>query len=316
MRLGNKTLDTVESFSAGETVAIEIPRDRFIKEIDLFVTMNIKNGGSSAVSVTESQIISLLERLRVVVNGRDTLIDVNAYRKFLMDYFTFNTKTYTNIPTSIGAGETKTFEFEIPIIFAVDPVVEWDLNAVVPAHLTSSFYVYVEMGDPADIDADLSFSGTNQIETTVKELYVSSSEEKQILSNLRKVYEIEVAKAIDATYTSYTYKVDLDVGNIIQKIGIFAYDSGNALSNSVIEAFQIKQDSPVDVILEKITWKQSRAEDKRMYDMESLPDGITIYDAEFKMGGLDTRGLKSGDVKFKANTSATGQVVLYHREIV
>jgi hypothetical protein len=53
-----------------------------------------------------------------------------------------------------------------------------------------------------------------------------------------------------------------------------------------------------------------------MYDMESIPTGLTIWDAEFKLGGLDTRGLKSGDVTFNANTSvSSGSVVLYHREI-
>lgn len=316
MRLGNKTLDTPESIEHPGTVAIAIPRDRFIKEIDLYFNLVLNNAGGTDVLVTEAEIISLLKRLRVVVNGKDTLIDVNGYRKWLIDNFTYNTKPYTNIASSIPAGGSATYEFEIPIVFAINPVIEWDLSAVVPAHLTSSFYVYCEMGDPASINANLSYASGSQIVPTVKELYVSADEEKEILRNLRKVYEVEVAKNIDTTYSNYTGKVDLDVGNIIQKIGIFAYNSSNALSDSVIDTYMIKQDSPVDVILEKVTWEQSRAEDKRVYDMESLPSGVTLYDAEFKQGGLDTRGLKSGDVKFKFNNSKTGQVVLYHREIV
>ncbi len=316
MRYANKTLDDVTSLSAGATASVKLPRDRFVRDILPYFTLKIKNGGAGSVDVTESEIISLIQRIRVVVNGNDTLVDVNGYRKFLMNYYEFNTKSYTNIPTSIGAGATETFNFELPLIFAINPAVEWDINAVIPAHLTSSFYVYFEIGDPADINADFTLESGSQVEVTVKELYCDDSERRQVMANLRKIYELEVSKSIDAIYSSYTYKVDLDVGHVIQKLGIFAYDSTPALSNSVISDFKIKQNSPIDVDLEKIKWIQSIAEDKRMYDMESIPTGLTIWDAEFKLGGLDTRGLKSGDVTFNANTSvSSGSVVLYHREI-
>ena len=318
MEFGNKTLDTVENLSANSTTTIKLPRDRFVKDIMLYVTLSIKNSGGSSVSVTEADIIGLIERLRVTVNGRDTLVDVNAYRKFLFDFFMWNTKPYTNIASSIGAGATVDFEFEIPIVFAINPAMEWDVSAVVPAHLTSSFNVYVEVGDPTDIDANLSIESGSEVEVTVKELYCTAAEEKEILSKLKKVYELEISKLIDAAYSNYTFAMDLDVGNIIQKLGIFAYNSAGALSDSIITAFKIKQESPVDRTLEKITWMQSKAEDKRIYDLETLPTGITIWDAEFRAGGLDTRGLKSGDVKFKANTASGGsgeQVVLLHREI-
>ena len=314
MRFAHKTLDEVTKLVAGETATIKLPRDRFIRDVLLYVTLKIKNGGSSDVAVTESQILSLLKRIRVVASGQVNYMDVNGYRKFIMCMYDFNTKPYVSIPSTIPAGSSRTFEIELPLIFAANPVNEWDVLAVIPAHLTSSLYCYIDMGDPADINSNLSLE-SGQVEVTVKEVYCSKDEHDKILKDLMVLKEVEVSKAIDTAYSDYQFKVDLDVGCIIQKLGIFAYDTNNNLSDSVISAYQIKQDSPLDVILEKITWKQSRAEDKRVYDMETLPTGVTIWDAEFKLGGLDTRGLKSGDIKFKANTKTTGSVVLYHREL-
>jgi len=178
----------------------------------------------------------------------------------------------------------------------------------------------VEFGDASNIDSNLSING-GTVTTTVREAYMTEQEAAELFGEeherLQKVYELEITKAISATHSNFTFKMDLDTGLIIQKLGIFAIDGTGALSDSVISRYRIKQDSPVDIILEDISWYQSRMLDKRAYDMENYPSGVTIWDAEFSLGGLDTRGLKAGDVKFKANTAvSSGSVVLYHREFI
>ncbi|AEA46692.1 hypothetical protein [Archaeoglobus veneficus] len=315
MRFAHKYLDEVTKLNADDVATIKLPRDRFIRDVLLYFTIKIANAGAADVAVTEDQILNLIKRIRVVAGGDVTFLEVNGYRKFLMNYLEFNTKPYVNIPSSIPAGGDATFEIELPLIFATNPVNEYDVSAVIPAHLTSSLNVYIDFGNPADIDANLSLA-SGQVDVTIKEVYTNKAEHDKILNNLQRVIELEVEKTVDEIKSNYTFKVDLDVGNLIQKIGIFTYDGTGNLSNSIISAYKIRQNSPIDVDLEKITWKQSRAEDKRAYVLESIPDGMTIWDAQYRMGVLDTRGLKSGDVTFNANTLvSSGKVVLLHREI-
>jgi len=318
VRFAHKRLDDTITPADGATKTLALPRDRYVRDVLLRCEIDIANAGTAAVSVSEADLIGLIKRLQVVLNGNDYIVNVDGYRKYLMEWYLWNTKPWQSLPSSIPGSGSATAKFEIPISFAKNPPNPFDLSAVIPAHLTSSFNLVIDFDDASNIDSKLSING-GTIYATVREAYMDDNEAAQLFGEnhekLAKLYELEVTKAVQATHSNFTFKMDLDVGMIIQKLGIFAIDSAGALSDTLISRYRIKQESPVDVILEDMDWVQSVAQDKRAYDMENYPSGLTIWDAEFSLGGLDTRGLKAGDVKFKANTTASsGSVVLYHRE--
>ncbi|MEM3896173.1 MAG: hypothetical protein QW763_02775 [Archaeoglobaceae archaeon] len=316
MRFGHKVLVEPITLEANKTKTLKLPQDRFIQSINLMCSVTFSNSTASAVSVTRNDWLNVIKRIQIVANGNDYLINVNGMRKYLVNKYLLGTNPYGVFPDSVpGNGGSATAEFEIPLIFAINPSDPLDVSCPIPAHLTSSLFLIVDIGSAP---SNLSLSGN--IKVIVKEIYADANEIRTLygnrLQNLRKLYEIELEKQITAVHSNYTFAVDLDVGSIIQKLGIFAYDANENLSDSIISEYRIKQESPIDLILEDITFKASKAEDKRRYKLESLEPGFTIYDAEFKTGGLDTRGMKTGDIKFLANTTATGKVVLCHREIV
>jgi hypothetical protein len=316
LRFGNKTLAEKIQVAANAKKGVELPRDRFVAGVTLHCKLVLSNSGGSAVNITASQVISLIKRFQIVANGNDYLLDVNGYRKHLFNKYLFEQTPHTNIPTSVPAGGTATCEFDLTHVFAVDPTLPFDVSALVPAHSLSSFNVYLEYDNPTSIDNNLSYDNSSEVEVTVKECYTSREAHREITRDLKKLYEIEISKSIGAQYNDFKYGVNLDVGVVLQRVGIFAYNSSNQLSDSVISAYRIKQNSPIDQILEDTTWFTSQAEDKRDYRLDAVETGFTMYDAENKEGGLNTIGLKSGDITFNANTSATGSVVLLHREIL
>lgn len=315
MRFGHKVLVEPVTLEANKTKTLKLPQDRFIQSINLMCNVTFSNSTGSAISVTRNNWLKVLKRIQVVANGNDYLINVDGMRKYLINKYLLGTDTFGSFPSSVPANGSATAEFEIPLIFAINPSDPLDVSCPIPAHLTSSLFLIVDVGSAP---TNLTLSGN--IKVIVKEIYADANEIEALygdrLQNLRKLYEIELEKQITAVHSNYTFAVDLDVGSIIQKLGIFAYDANESLSDSIISEYRIKQESPIDLVLEDITFKASKAEDKRRYKLESLESGLTIYDAEFKTGGLDTRGMKTGDIKFLANTTATGKVVLYHREIV
>lgn len=314
-RFGHKVLVETLTYESGKTKGIELPQNRFIQSVNFIFILTMSNSGTSPVSVTRNDWLKMVDRIQIVANGNDYLVNVNALRKWILNKYMYGTACYGNFPNSVPANGYATAEFEIPVSFALDPANPLDVSACIPAHLTSSLFAYVTFGSPK---SGLSGSGICQV--VVKELYADANEIRtlygQNLQNLRKIYEIEIEKNITTTHSDYTFEVNLDVGSIIQKLGIFTYDDNGNLQDLIVSAYRIKQESPIDVILEDITWEGSQAEDKRHYNLESVETGFTIYDCEFLTGGLDARGLKTGDLKFKANTEATGKVVLLHREIV
>jgi len=133
VRFASKQLDETITPADGATKVINIPRDRYVRDIMLDVQITLKNASSAAVSVSEADWIGLINRLRCVINGNDNLIDVNGYRKWLMEWFLWNTKPYNSLPSSVPASGTATARFEIPIAFARTPANPFDLSAAVPA---------------------------------------------------------------------------------------------------------------------------------------------------------------------------------------
>lgn len=277
----------------------KLPRNRFLQRIDMLVKLVISNSGTTQ-AVTEEQIISLIKRIRVITNGDVVHKNVNGYRLFKAMHILTGTKPYSSIPTSIAGSGSATFRFKIPLVFALDPANVWDLSAVIPAHLTSSFNLEVDMGKVSDIDADFSLT-TKEAEFTVTELFADRSEADKLwgseLQNLRGLREIEIgSKAIDTTYTEYNFEVNLDVGNLIQKVFIFGYDNNDAAADEVFTGYAIDQKSPNDIRLAESSWYSSIASDKEMYQLESMPSGVTIWDPEINQGGFDSKGLKVGDL--------------------
>jgi len=100
----------------------------------------------------------------------------------------------------------------------------------------------------------------------------------------------------------------LETGFLTQKIGIAGYDaSATDWANDIISRYkiQISQSSLSDVSLAEVDFEDSQASDVQTSGIMKPGNGFTVWDAEVQGVGLNTMGLKKGDLKLYYNTGST-----------
>ena len=329
VRIGGRTLDETLTWASNGKDSMALPRDRFVRELNLRFTGTLTNGhATEARNVSVEEVLKALGQIRVVANGNDTLRSVNAYRKYVQQQYMRGVRPYNDASSPYdssnpqtwavaAASGTKTFIVDVPIDFALQPHNPFDLSACLPAQNASSLNLAVDFSAPTTADITISSA---EVETHMKEVFMGAREADKLygsdLGKLVKMYETEIGpKTIDAAYSELGFAVDITTGAVIQNLGIFteAGSSPYAASNDRVTKFQMKQESPVIIDLDTATWNQAQETDKLEHQVELIESGFVLYDAEIRAGGLDTRGLKTGDIKLKANTASTGRVTILQR---
>ena len=304
MRISTRTLsDTIDLTSVGDQ-KIQIPRDRYIRQIIIDYEANIDTGASA----TKTGIETLMSNLDLVVAGNDHVKDITPINCRYMNQLDFGTKPRTTPITNSMSGVD--VNGTIILDFATAHRNPFDISALLPAHLLSSLNLY------GTVVAATAAFGTGGVVNSgkayvhLKEVHMSKAEERAAygskLEKLLKYYESEITLACTAK-SNYEWIEDLTVGSILKKLGIIT---------DKINYYRIKQASPIELIIAEAKWSASLAEDKIMYGVEDLPTNLTVYDAEYKSGGLDLRGLKQGDVQLQATTSGSGNITLYYQRLI
>lgn len=327
VRIGGRTLDEVLTWALSGKDSMALPRDRFHREYNLRFTGTLNNAGAGSAYIAVEEVLKALGQIRVVANGNDTQRSVNAYRKYVQQQYMRGVRPYNDASSpydasnpqtwTVGAAGTKDFIIDIPIDFALQPHNPFDLGACLPAQIASSLNLAVDFGAPTTADITITSA---QVETHLKEVFMSPRESDKLygsdLGKLVKLYETEIGpKTIDAAYSELGFNMDITTGAIIQNLGIFteAGSSPYAASNDRVTKFQMKQESPAIIDLDTASWNQAQETDKLEHQVELIESGFVLYDAEIRAGGLDTRGLKTGDLKFKGNTASDGRVTILQR---
>lgn len=323
----NRTLDNTITFSASTTQSLQLPRDRWIRQI-MLRTRFTHTYGTSIVAGTHN-FHKIHTQIRVVASGNDQLKAVEGYRLWTMNKYLHGCATMYDEPINSDSGTTKDVYFLLH--FALNPANPFDYSALLPAHLLSSLDLYVTFGSVTTYLGGAGTSTTGVTYVTVTEAYIDRQEEDMLFGQnkekLFKMYETEQVYAISAACADYSQYIDVPVGSRIKKLGIFT-ETSSAYSDAVIAKYRVRQMSPIDMELFHSEWLSSKQEDKLYYQLQEgkwttvvgqdcTETGFTMYDPEFKSGFLDTRGMKLGDLKFQMNTTpATGNIYLYFIQFV
>lgn len=302
----SKTLDTLVPYTLNTTGSIDLPRDRYIRQLDIRLVVNHTNAATAPTWIRNAP-LGIMKELRLVANGNDNRVVIKP-----TDQYDINTFDFQGVPprltqySTVSSTGDSIAEFSIP--FAFEPLNPTDLAEVLEALEFSSLKLYVDFGAASDIaSANAPTIVSVSCQATLREVDLTSADLRSIGTHLifKRTYE---QQTISAAASDMTFVKDIPVGAIIRRIPMFVVNN-SLLSNALVTYYKVTQESPISrEVLPKTAWEASRAQDQREYTVPnaSMPDGFTIMDFEANPLNLKPP-IKQGDIKFKAtNIAPTG----------
>ena len=210
MAIKNRNRAIVEKigYEKNSQKLLHIPQDNLIRRISLHGKITLTSGSTAGSGIKNHKLLGLVKRIQIRLNGHDSIIDVDAQSYFHALKFEYGAKPFIDALTVPSATKSKTFEFELPIDFALIRNQISDYTALLPAQLLDSVDLIIEWGDIGDIIttvSDTTVSTASEISVSLIEVYsnTNSGELDDIINNLTKVYEGVEQTEIDKGYQSY-----------------------------------------------------------------------------------------------------------------
>jgi hypothetical protein len=315
----------VSSFGESMTGSIELPRDRRISEIVLQITALVANDTTSQ-TMTKRQLFSILDNITLKVNGAVGNINVEGARYY--DFITALTGheplvLQDDIPIADGGtlnptnSTNTTYQFFVPFYFRKNMKNPYDVSGLLDAFAMSSLRLeFTTRAGWAPADANLTITeASSNARCYLKEVQVDDETLKALNAangegnTFYNVFYLQTQDKLISTSTGYANSIDLQTSYIYQQIMIHSYDnSAVEWANDIVDAIRIRQISPAgDVDFIDVRWEASQAEDAMWADCHVVPKGATMWDCDSKLGGLDARAMKTGDLKLYYNSGATIQ---------
>jgi len=296
-------------FLANSTKTMKIPRNRFIREIQLRIEIVAVNGGTGP-TLNEDNPMGIVKRIRLIKNGKDIIFDTEMALRFYSMKYIRGTEP-DRAQTSTVNSATSTSVAEVSIDFSVDENNEEDISALLPAANFTDLELQVDWGTNTDLataNAPTITVASSLMRVSVVEAEVTTQDlaalaeamggEAKMLSKMVRQQDFTV----DATYNNFQFSKNINVGSLVQRHTIRVVDN-SLRADTLVSRFRFKQYSPVQTDLEDRLWTSSQSKDKRRFSVETLIRGITILNWEDK-GFLDLTNLKEGDVKYEHNNVA------------
>jgi len=310
------------------TQTLIIPRDKPIRRIVMRVVLNLTTGGV-APTYTEDDILNVIKKIRLVMNGNDNKFNVNARLWFYVEMFEKGTQVQRVAPTS---SISTTADAVVTLIadFAQDRKNEDDFSALLPARRLSSLNLEIDWGGTTDLATANAptINVASRIIVEIRECYGTIDEfnadgtvTKSTDVNDADYFDIREGMdtlPIDANYSSFDNsslkKNVIPAPSTILTNAFLVRDqtspAGNK-SNALVTDLKIQRESPFVVNILQRTFLSLWGEIKPEYSLESPPTGIIYLDYVDKFsGGLVNNG-NEGDIKYRFLTAGfvSGQAI-------
>jgi len=323
------------SYLPGETVSIDLPRDKWIQKIMGRLVVNYDTGGAG--SVAEDGVLNLIKQMKITADGDDARFGMALKRLRPTNCLDMGAPFELLDVTDINAaGKTAVATFEIA--FKHYPRVDDDVSALLPAKYFGSLQYSVTfppetVGVALEVGADQTIN-TAVLTLTLKEYELSASEENQLYGRMTTsnpirfernlaIYRNEETKTIDGAYADYGFSVELPPGCFLLRSLIFANDAG-ARSDSIVTGIKLR-DAQELKDLKSEDWEALQARDKQEYGL-ALPleaasnrtlVGFGSFDYK-EIQGVDMRGRKKGDVVLGFTTTTPtpiSNLIMIHEKV-
>lgn len=298
---------------------MDLPQDNLVRRLILyfFCKTETPTGDTAGTGAKNSDFMNLIKRIRVRLNGSDTIFDVDLrtyYAALQAEYGSAPHKDTYAIP---AAGANTDSRMVFPIDFALIRNQMSDYSALVPANLLDSFELIVDWGDVGDIlgtPNDTVVDSTTAITVSVVEAYETTDDRTEIngiISNLTKVYEGVEQTEIDQAYASFPAdELPVAIRPVPARhlshllIGLSNITDGNSDYNDLVISdlkLQNVQGGGEDIFLNN--FRTASMLNQLDQDKEARAIGAVYIDwADIRNGGLDNVNVDA--LKYKFTTSA------------
>lgn len=338
MRVNQRTLPNTTRFTTtfagvGKTDSILLPLDFALQRaiIDLEGTITTT---ATAPTMVNDAMMALISQIQLQLTGKGGVSTV--YNLSGMDIYIKNFFDYRNAMRKITVTAASQNNAPIALVLVIDfrtnKQNEEDFGSVIPLYAYSSAqlqitWVTTATGYASNAAASvsaISITGT----VTLIELVPQTSDEVASIAKTTRMLKIYTKPiTLDATVAEQLRDRDIDVGNLIRSIYLVAYNA-TSLARSDSELGYISLGTASVDFIEQLNWTPQQVINKMEYQPLPVYDGNTtmvgvavLNFAKFPVDpsgnpiGLNTVGLKQGDLKLKLNVLVASPTIRYIHEI-
>ena len=281
---------------AGTTVSINIPRDKFIRRIELrqHGDYNITTLGSAVPAAVPS----VIGKIRLIRDGSETLISADPAYLMVMDYLEHGGSPNRRIPYLKVANNQK-WESTLSLDFMINPanpneVFLYDeatgqvFTVMLPAMDYSSLKLEIDIDSSLSVTAmaglfDSTTSlviagGTAYLDITLEEVFMEQGDPVITRDNVYELRTVQNEKTLAASQDALPYEVT--TGVLMRRMALFQYDASGygtpkrpnqeTDTKELVERFKLKQTSPISWTMNDEYFRSMQSQDVREYNVDPM----------------------------------------------
>ena len=282
----------------GKTVSIDLPRDKFIRRIEL------RQHGDINIAAAETQAVpaaapSLISKIRLIRDGSETLISADPSYLMVMDYIEHGGAVNAKIPSTEVNQTSQTWYSNLSLDFMINPmnpneVFLYDqstgqvFTVMLPAMDYSSLKLEIDIDSSLsataaaglyDVDGSQAVAGfTALFDITLEEVFMEEGDPVITRDNVFELRTIQNEKTLAASQDALPYEVT--TGVLMRRLALFQYDDAaygvpnrpnqEDMDKELIERFKLKQTSPISWTLVDEMFGSMQAQDMLEYNVKTM----------------------------------------------
>lgn len=283
-----------------KTVSINIPRDKFIRRIELLQHGDLNLANEVMIGVP-SPTPSLIKKIRLIRDGSETIIAADPSYLMAMDYVEHGGAPNNKIPATLINTTSQQWYSNLSLDFMINPMNENEVflydqatgkvfTVMLPAMDYSSLKLEIDvdtvtatsMAGLYDVVPTTQAGGTALLDITIEEVFMEQGDPVITRDNVFELRTIQNELALLASQDAQPYEVT--TGVLMRRMALFQVDSTTSLNpkrptqgiddGELIERFKLKQTSPISWTLRDELFRSMQAQDMREYNVDTMEKEI------------------------------------------
>lgn len=306
-----------KTYSASGQETLSMPRDYAYIDImiELYAKITVASGNTSG-TLRDLAPAQLLRHLELRANGRDVIKSLDFESLSRLTHIRYGTAPNNTLLVN-GDAQTNTECY----VYAILPLAMWrsvkPFDTLFNAKPLSTLELIMTFGTIADIYCD-DAPGNRTSSVVEARVYIASKESVGLEANAVLPLNKEALIESEVTATSTEHKIQLNYAkDLAYRCLVLKAMEYNCVRNTVVNDIQLKSGG---VIFYRLAGRRTRARNKSIFAVETMPTGYYVID--FCEDGrladsLDTSGLSSLDLVLDVTKlTGTTKIRVYTTEVI